>query len=323
MTAPPSGARPGETAPTPVYVEPARSYLPTIALFLALCVGLSVDVLAGGALVHLWGWLGAIVVVVGFSAATTRAARTLRSITVTADAVRVGESTLERELVVGIDPEVPPGARVLGQPLHAGLPRGSRGITLLLEDGGSVVVPTRHPARLASALQLVPAAQSAPPVRSAEASDMSALEEIDRRAETLYRVSGIDLPRIPFPVDALHDAKAIFVAGRPPVAFIRVDEVDGLAHIEALAVIPGAMRHGIGSALLEAACAWSRDAGYPAVTLVTYADVAWNAPFYTARGFEVVETSAPEITELRDWERAVGLDSVGRRVVMRRELATG
>ena len=79
------------------------------------------------------------------------------------------------------------------------------------------------------------------------------------------------------------------------------------------------MRRGVGSALLEAACTWARAAGYPAITLITFADVPWNAPFYAARGF--AETaSTPEIAELRDWERAVGLDAVGRRIVMRRDL---
>jgi GNAT superfamily N-acetyltransferase len=133
-------------------------------------------------------------------------------------------------------------------------------------------------------------------------------------------VSGIDLPPIPFPVDALHDAKAILVAGRPAVGFVQVGEVDGLAHIEALAVIPGAMRRGVGTALLEAACTWARTTGYPAITLVTFADVSWNAPFCAARGFVEAGATSPGIAELLDWERAVGLDAVGRRIVMRRDL---
>lgn len=320
MTAPPSGARPGETAPAPVYVEPARSYLPSIMLFLALVVGLLIDVLAGGALVHIWGWLIAIVVVVGFSAFTTHTARRLRSILVTADDVRVGEAALSRALIVGVDPDVSPTARVLGQPLHGGLPRGTRGLSLMLRDDTVVVIPTRYPDRMAATLHLAPTPGVTAVIRPAEPRDIAELEEIDRRAETLFRVSGLDLPKIPFPVDALHEAKAIFVAGRPAVGFVRVDEVDGLAHIEALAVIPGGMRRGIGTALLEAACAWAREAGYAAMTLVAYADVPWNAPFFTQRGFEVVQTSEPEISELRDWERAVGLDAVGRRVVMRRDL---
>jgi ribosomal protein S18 acetylase RimI-like enzyme len=289
-------------------------------LFGGLCIGLVVDVLAGGALVHIWGWLIAIVVVVGFSVFTIHTARRLRSITVTADEVRVGDARLARAIVLGVDPHVHAGAPILGQTMHEGMPRGVAGLTVLLPDDAVVVLPTRHPDRLAAALHLAPATEGVPAVRPAEPRDLSELEDIERRAETLFRVSDIDLPRIPFPVDALHGAKAILVAGRPAVGFIRVDEVDGLAHMQALAVIPGAMRRGIGTALLEAACDWARDAGYRAVTLVTYAEVAWNGPFYLARGFVEDPGSGPGLTELRDWERAVGLDGVGRRVVLRRDL---
>ena len=66
--------------------------------------------------------------------------------------------------------------------------------------------------------------------------------------------------------------------------------------------------------LLDAACAWARDNGYRAITLTTYADVAWNAPFYSARGFVELTELTPELVEIRDWERDVGLDDVGRPV---------
>jgi GNAT superfamily N-acetyltransferase len=152
--------------------------------------------------------------------------------------------------------------------------------------------------------------------------ELAGLAEIDARAATLFRVAGVDLPEMPFPADALHEAVAIFVADRPPVGYVRVDEVDGLAHVAGLAVIPGSMRRGVGSALLEAACAWATERGYPAITVITFADVPWNAPFYASCGFTVVPADAitPELAELRDWERAVGLDALGPRVVMRREL---
>ena len=85
-------------------------------------------------------------------------------------------------------------------------------------------------------------------------------------------------------------------------------------------MLPSHMRQGLGSTLLEAACDWARSAGYPAITVTTFAEVAWNMPFYAARGFAELTTLTPELAELRDWERDVGLDEVGRRVAMRREL---
>jgi len=58
-----------------------------------------------------------------------------------------------------------------------------------------------------------------------------------------------------------------------------------------------------------------------AITLTTFADVAWNGPFYAARGFTiVVDDPGPGVAALRERERAAGLDAVGERVLMRRDL---
>jgi GNAT superfamily N-acetyltransferase len=293
-------------------------------LFCLLVIGLLIDVAAGGALIHLWGWLLAAVIVVGTDVLTIRAARKLRSVTVTADEVVVGEHSLPRASILSVDGDVDPNLPVLGQTMRQGLPRGVAGLAAHLADGAAVVIPTRHPQRLAAVLQPGAASQASPRavphVRPAQPDELIELPELERRAETVFRVSGVALPEIPFPPDALHDAKAIFVADRPPVGYVRVDEVDGVAHIQALAVLPGMMRRGIGTSLLEAACSWASTHGYRAVTVITFADVPWNAPFYAARGFVVIDEVTPELAELRDWERAVGLDAVGTRVVMRRML---
>ena len=317
----PSSAAPSFDDETPFYFEAARSYVSAYALFAAMCFGLVIDMVEGGAAVHLVGWFVAIVVVVGLDAMAIRVARRLRSITVTEHEVRVGDRSLARSRIVTVERDVDPTAPVLGQTMREGLPRGVVGIAAHLSDGGVIAIPTRHPDRLARVLQLSVASASLPPqIRAADADDLAGLAEIDRRAATLFRVSGIDLPEIPFPADALHDARAVFVADRPAVGYVRVDEVDGLAHVEGLAVVPASMRRGIGTSLLEAACEWAVGAGYRAVTLITFAEVSWNAPFYARRNFAITDELTPEIAELRDWEHAVGLDALGRRVVMRREL---
>jgi len=56
------------------------------------------------------------------------------------------------------------------------------------------------------------------------------------------------------------------------------------------------------------------------MTLCTFAEIEWNAPFYAKRGFVPLAQLTPGLKELRDWERDIGLDAVGRRIVMRREL---
>jgi GNAT superfamily N-acetyltransferase len=313
-------------SPTSWYREPARSYLSTAGLALLIVAGFVLDLVLGGAWAHLIGWAIAFVVVVGIDALTVHAARTLRSVAVSERQVRVGDDVIERADILGIElggvrgdgvPEAG-SSEILGRTSAEGMPRGCVGVSLILTGGRHVIVPTRRPERLAAALQ---AELAVPEVRPATAAELPLLAEIDSRAETLFTVAGLQLPRVVFPVDKLPNAKAVFVQGRPPVGFIRVEEVDGLAHVEELAVLPSHMRRGIGSALLEAACAWAAGNGYKAITLITYADVPWNGPFYAARGFaEVSATLTPELAELRDWERTVGLDELGRRIVMRRDL---
>lgn len=310
----------GASAPAAEYVEPARSYLSSWALAAGLLIGLVIDLALGGAAVHLFAWAGAIVIVVGFDALTVRTARRLRSVTVTADEIRVGEQSVARADVIAVERDVDAGAPVLGQRLHEGLPRGTVGVSVLMRDGTARTIPTRRPERLLAVLGLAEA-RLVVEVRRARPEDFEALAEIDRRAETLFRVSGIDLPPGSFPADSLHEARAVLVTGAPIAGYVRIDEVDGLAHLLGPAVIPGEMRRGIGSELVEAACRWALAHGFAAVTVSTYADVPWNAPFFRRRGFTQVTELTPELAERRDWERAVGLDRVGPRVVLRRDLA--
>lgn len=89
----------------------------------------------------------------------------------------------------------------------------------------------------------------------------------------------------------------VLVAGDPVVGFAHVMELEGIAHLEQLAVRPGAQRQGTGSALVRAARAEARARGYDVLSLCTYADVPWNAPFYARLGFE-------ELTELAPVHRA-------------------
>ena len=207
---------------------------------------------------------------------------------------------------------------MLGRRFGEGLPRGTAALTLALRDGDGG--RHRDPASAAARPRCSARRGAARGATRARRPISSTLPEIDQRAESLFRVAGMDLPDIPFPLDALHESRAVFVAGNPPVGFVQVDEVDGIAHVQELAVLPSHMRQGLGSALLDAACEWARDAGYAAITLTTYADVPWNAPFYAARGFVELTELTPELAEIRDWERDVGLDAVGRRIAMRRDL---
>jgi GNAT superfamily N-acetyltransferase len=306
-----------------VYEEKARSYASLWIFVAILGVGFVFDLILGGGIAHLIGWLLALVIVVGFNFIVVYAVRSEKSLRLTADELWVGDEAIGRAEIVAVasgvdEADVP----VLGWPM--GKPRALKGLTVRLFDGQDLVVPTRFPDRLAAELGIGsvtgPAKGQEQDVRAAGRADLPELAEVDDRAETIFRTAGYDLPEIPFDHEGLAKAKAVFVAGRPPIGFVHIDEVDGLAYIAEIAVIPKWMRQGIGSQLLERACEWARRHDYPAITLTTYAEVPWNGPYYAARGFVEVAEPTPGLVAERDRERELGLDAVGRRIVMRREL---
>jgi GNAT superfamily N-acetyltransferase len=300
-----------------VLTEPARSYVSSVLLALLLLAGLLVDLATGGARSHAFAWVGALVIVVGADAFTVRAARALRSITLTTDELRVGPAVLARAEIAGMTPEVEVTAPVLGRTLAEGMPRGATGLTLLLADSSMITVPVRRPEPFVRALGLK---APLPEIRTAEPAEYGQVGEVERASDQLFAVSGFaPMPEVDTP-EELAQAAVVLVAGRPVIGSARIDIVDSTAHLQELAVVPRAMRQGIGTALVEAACDWAKDNSFTSLTLTTFADVAWNGPFYAKLGFVRVDELTPGLAALREHERAVGLDAMGKRIAMRRQL---
>jgi GNAT superfamily N-acetyltransferase len=147
------------------------------------------------------------------------------------------------------------------------------------------------------------------------------------------RFAAIPDPRIaacaddpPFTVDELAhyiDASRAWVAtdDEAVVGLLLVDLVGGAAHIEEVDVALAAGRRGHGSRLVAHAAGWARTSGVPALTLTTFRDVPWNAPWYLRQGFRILSDAelTPQLVALRAREDAQGLPAE-LRVVMRREL---
>lgn len=157
-------------------------------------------------------------------------------------------------------------------------------------------------------------------IRPARPEELGLLQVIEEESDGRFAEVGIG----PFAEDDstghLARAAAVLLAGDPPVGFASIEIVDGSAHLWQLSVLPRAARRGIGSALVEAVCTWARSHGYGAVTLTTYQDVPWNAPFYERLGFSVLDELTPELAAIRDHEKAIGDDDFGPRLAMRRDL---
>ncbi|HEX5947620.1 MAG TPA: GNAT family N-acetyltransferase [Acidimicrobiales bacterium] len=119
-------------------------------------------------------------------------------------------------------------------------------------------------------------------------------------------------------VDVLDDVGPLPTAahaGAAPTAGARA------AHVEQVSVDPRHARRGLGRRLLDHVVEEARRRGFDAVTLTTFRDVPWNAPYYRRCGFRVLadEEIGPGLRRVRDHETALGLDPA-RRVCMRRDL---
>ncbi|WP_459642339.1 GNAT family N-acetyltransferase [Kineococcus sp. NUM-3379] len=155
-----------------------------------------------------------------------------------------------------------------------------------------------------------------PTVRPAEPADLPLLPALEAAADGMFAAAGLVLPPCVGSVEDLRTAACVLVAGRPPAGFVRLEVVDGLAHVEQLAVLPSATGRGTGSALLAAAAGWARGEGRAALTLTTFRDVPWNGPFYRRRGFRELAEPGPELRAVRAAEAAAGLDALSPRTAM-------
>lgn len=104
------------------------------------------------------------------------------------------------------------------------------------------------------------------------------------------------------------------------VGFALVEEHGMNLHLDELDVHPDHQRGGIGTALLEAVCHAAQQGGYQGVTLTTYADIPWNAPWYERLGFQVVrpEQVGPELSATVQSEIQRGFDPKLRVAMMKR-----
>lgn len=139
--------------------------------------------------------------------------------------------------------------------------------------------------------------------------DLPRLVEVNTAAGELFAEHGILLPE-DNPSDELLAADHVLVAVAPhPVGFAILNKLDEHAHLAELAVHPDYGRRGIGGKLLSRSCDWAKEQGYRAITLTTFVDIPWNAPWYAARGFTQLaeEEWGPGLREVWEAERAAGI----------------
>lgn len=169
-------------------------------------------------------------------------------------------------------------------------------------------------------------------IRPARPDELPELQRVERAAGERFRGLGLldhllDHSLSLLELAAHQRAGRVWVAvddDERPVGFAVASVLGGDgggAHLEELDVVPRAGRQGVGTRLVATVCDWAASQGFSALTLSTFRDVPWNAPFYARRGFRAVPLAelAPALREVRAREERLGI-AMDQRVLMRRTL---
>jgi GNAT superfamily N-acetyltransferase len=167
------------------------------------------------------------------------------------------------------------------------------------------------------------------PIRAPRPDELAALVDIERAAGTLFAAVGMpeiarDDPGSVAELEPYRDAGRAWVAvdgDDRPIAYLISALVDDCPHIEQVSVAPAHARRGLGAALIDHLAAVAAAEGRAALTLTTFRDVPWNAPYYARLGFAVIGAAdqGPELAALVA-EEAERIPGDAPRVAMRRAL---
>lgn len=170
-------------------------------------------------------------------------------------------------------------------------------------------------------------------IRAARREDLATLQDIEWAAGEAFRTIGMpeiadDDPPTLEDLERYRSAGHAWVATTATdqvIAYLIAEQIDGNLHIEQVSVHPDHAGKGIGRHLIDQAATEARAAGLPAMTLTTFRDVPWNAPYYERRcGFRILPEGeiTPGLKARSQQEAAHGLDRWPR-VCMRRPVTLG
>ena len=152
-------------------------------------------------------------------------------------------------------------------------------------------------------------------VRPTRPGDVTALPAIERAAGERFR----DYPELAWLAEgdvisaeqhldyAERGLSWLALANELPVGFILAETHVSSLFIVELSVHLDWQGKGIGRRLIACVADQARKRGLASLTLTTFRDVPWNAPFYARLGFEMITTLTPELREKREEEMAHGL----------------
>lgn len=170
-------------------------------------------------------------------------------------------------------------------------------------------------------------------IRKIRGKEFSLLPEIEEDAAQAFLDAGMpginDLESAPSDVYRnMPECNTVLVAVEKDgseerlLGFIAGHESDGQAYLREVSVRYSESGKGVGGSLVKALTEWAVEEGFSSVTLTTFRDLPFNAPFYEKLGFTkfvpLVE-DWPELLAVRQKEKQEGLNTLGPRVCMKME----
>ncbi|GAB5349189.1 GNAT family N-acetyltransferase [Alteriqipengyuania sp. 357] len=130
-------------------------------------------------------------------------------------------------------------------------------------------------------------------IRLARPGDADAMPAIERAAGTMFeRIDGLAgiAAQDTVPVERLlrYIARGHCLAAvhdEAVIGFLVTEPFGRELHVREFSVHPDWQGRGVGSALLRGCMIDAGNSGFTAITLTTFAEVPWNAPFYRRLGF--------------------------------------
>ncbi len=149
-------------------------------------------------------------------------------------------------------------------------------------------------------------------IRPGRLEEVQRLQAVQREAGERFRAIGMaqisehDPDEVSVFAQAIEEERLLVAElanqGQSPeslIGFLRHGSKDGSPHIEELNVLPAAAGSRIGAQLIDAFRQDIEDKGKnTCLTLTTFRDVPWNAPYYRSLGFQVLtqEDLGPELS---------------------------
>lgn len=161
-------------------------------------------------------------------------------------------------------------------------------------------------------------------IRDCLAHEVGLLGQIEEQADKLFPAGFIPEHMENYPLVDLERARnfgSVMLACHQHdiVGFAVAEICEDAYHLFLIAVLPEWGRQGIGSALLDRVAQEAKSKGLSKISLTTFSNIEWNAPYYLKRGFKIIP-DADANTHLQRILKSEFEEGFCNRVAMQRTL---